>query len=275
MHRQPAVGSLEETAFIEFCPVPVLTLRVAGHETLNADLIDAVRHKMEASSGITVSNRGGWHSDTDFQSWPEACVQTLLGTIESAVRQMVARTVPDACEQHLEGWEIEAWVNVNPRGAYNVAHDHRGGSNMWSGIYYVDSGFSGAAEELTGLTKFKDRSEVPKEIVLDPDPFSREMAIVPRDGLMVLFPASLEHYVEPYDGDRVRITIAFNCKHRGFVIPTYPGVEEPTWMWRNFRGVMVARERLVGKARSLLDGKPWSLVGANGGPVNGNGAPPR
>ena len=37
------------------------------------------------------------------------------------------------------------------------------------------------------------------------------MHLRPSDGLLVLFPCWMEHYVEPHEGDEPRITIAFNA----------------------------------------------------------------
>ena len=38
-----------------------------------------------------------------------------------------------------------------------------------------------------------------------------DVHLTPSDGLLVLFPCWMEHYVEPHDGDEPRITIAFNA----------------------------------------------------------------
>src|SRR5262249_52179690 len=153
---------------------------------------------------------------------------------------------PAPTREHLEGWRIEGWANVNRRGAFNKAHHHAGGRgnrNLWSGIYYVDEGGL-SSEAGGGLTRFEDRSGVPKEIMRCPDPFERELTIVPQVGLMVFFPATLNHYVMPYEGDADRITIAFNLKHDGFAIPRYPEAEPQSFLWRNLRGPMLVADRL-------------------------------
>jgi hypothetical protein len=120
--------------------------------------------------------------------------------------------------------EIEAWANVNRRGDYNAAHIHEP-KYIWSGVYYVDPG---DAEPASGCIKFEDRSGVAKEIVHNPDPFEREVAVKPEAGLMLMFPVTLFHYVEPYLGQSPRISIAFNLANAGFTIPVYDYVR-PTW----------------------------------------------
>jgi hypothetical protein len=68
---------------------------------------------------------------------------------------------------------------------------------------------------------------------------------------MVVFPGRLYHYVEPYTGNRLRITIAFNLKHPDFVVPYYEGMQEPDWWWTNFRGLMIIPEKVPEKLRAL------------------------
>jgi hypothetical protein len=107
---------------------------------------------------------------------------------------------------------------------------------------------------------------VPKELINDSDPFSREVDVTPTEGLLVLFPAGLYHYVEPYFGSAERITIAFNLKNEAYTIPYYQGMQELGWWWTNFRGLMVlprkAHERsraLRGLPRQLFASRPASL----------------
>src|SRR5262249_27266319 len=149
------------------------------------------------------------------------------------------RTVPDVKDDHLNDWQVVAWANVNRHGAYNKPHHHDGYGVIWSGFYYVDTGEAGSGQPVGGYTKFQDRSGAPKEVICNPDPYEREVSVKPTSGLMMMFPGRLYHYVEPYEGDRLRITIAFNFKHPRFVIPYYEGMQEPNWWWTNFRGIMI------------------------------------
>jgi Putative 2OG-Fe(II) oxygenase len=76
--------------------------------------------------------------------------------------------------------------------------------------------------------------------------------MVPRNGRMVLFPAGLMHSVEKYEGDRPRITIAFNLHHSGFEVPRLVHRERAAnWMWSNFRGIMMLKSKLPEKAVGL------------------------
>src|SRR5262245_37974793 len=241
--------SLPEASLTELFPVPVLSYRWPDGDRLAAELREVILERKHKTTGVRVSNRGGgWHSNNDLQDWPEAPVAELKRRILLMTREVVLRTTPQAATSHLEGWQMEAWANVNGFGASNSSHDHVGGNNMWSGIFYVDTGGVDSSPAMGGLTKFEDRSGVPQEIEVGTNPFAREHSIVPETGLMVLFPASLRHYVETYQGKNQRMTIAFNMKHTGFAIPTYADqLQANRWWWKNFRGLMVGLDRVKRK----------------------------
>ena len=60
------------------------------------------------------------------------------------------------------------------------------------------------------------------------DAFVHEVEITPEPGLMVLFPSTLRHRVEPYRCDSRRITIAWNLFHSRFHIPNVGGEDGPS-----------------------------------------------
>jgi uncharacterized protein (TIGR02466 family) len=221
--------------------VPVLVHQWTSVEELNAGLRSAILRRWHASRGIEASNVGGWHSERDLQTWDDPFVAALLERIDALTSELVRRLVPAPEPRHLEGWSLHAWANVSGRGDRNAIHVHHNRpGNLWSGIYYVDDGSDGSTD-VGARTVFSDVSGAPREILRQPDPFAGEFTIDPRPGLMVLFPASLPHRVEPYTGDGSRITISWNLGHPGFVIPRYVPPRAPwkAWLWENFRGVML------------------------------------
>jgi uncharacterized protein (TIGR02466 family) len=256
-------ASAARIELVEFGATPVLKHFWPRSEELNAGLRDVILARMRSSHGVVDTNVGGWHSERDLAKWNEPPVSALLERVRVMIRELVERTVTDPTAEHLENWSIEGWANVNRRGAFNKAHHHAGGRipsrNLWSGIYYVDDGGSGGDRPRDGLTKFEDRSGVPKEILRCADPFERELTIVPQPGLMVFFPATLRHYVTPYAGESNRITIALNLKHPGFVIPRYQDDDVPSFLWRNFRGPMLVASSLK---QALRRGRPRNGGGA-------------
>lgn len=86
----------------------------------------------------------------------------------------------------------------------------------------------------------------------NPDLKQRDIHMPPASGRMILFPGSLMHSVAVYEGDRPRITIAFNLCHPDFGIPRldeYPG--QLNWMWKNFRGLMILQRKIPEKLYAL------------------------
>lgn len=209
--------------------VPVFASRV-GDGSLNVGLREAVLRMRADSPGVTVSNRGGWHSERDLQDWPDPAVGRLLGHIDAVLSEVVRQTVDDPGPELLDGWLIRAWANVNTRGASNDSHSHFWGMRRtaWSGVYYVDPGSSSSGAGVEGETVFEDRVGVPRPIEADGRPFGGELTVTPEAGMLLLFPGTLRHRVEPYRGDSERITIAWNLYHPRFAVPLYSddGVRE-------------------------------------------------
>lgn len=144
------------------------------HEALSR----AILLREAESQGIQVSNIGGWHSAPDLHTWEDPAVPDLFERIQA-----------DASAVGAGGLRLQAWANVMRAGAYLNAHRH--GEAVWSGIYYVDDAGSRGGE-----IKFARRQEA--------------CIIVPRTGLMLIFPGDLLHSVEPYAGAGTRISVAFN-----------------------------------------------------------------
>ncbi|MBB6375769.1 hypothetical protein BKA01_002991 [Pseudonocardia eucalypti] len=251
---------------------PIFTLQWPDTKQLNEQLREVVLRKKETTPGLKKSNCGGWHSQTDFQLWPDAPVRTLMDMLlQGMLPQVIKATAPGAPEGLFKGWEVESWANVNKMEDSASQHDHVGGTNLWSAIYYVDTGEDG--EVRSGLTKFVDMSGVPRPLKGDAATADRtapiktwqdacglspvgeeyDIQVEPVPGKMVMFPSTLPHYVTPYLSERQRITIAFNLKHPGYAVadPQNPRARK-AMMWRNFRGVMLAGQKAKGAARDGL-----------------------
>ena len=251
----PACDAAEpHLELIRFAAMPILQCLWAESGALNDSLRRLILARMAGSQGLVDSNVGGWQSERVLETWDDPAIAILLERVGVMVRELVSVTVRGATPEHLEGWRVEAWANVNTRGDLNRSHHHAQGRmsrNLWSGIYYLHDMGSTPGDEHAGATRFEDRSGVPKEILRIPDPFERELTVAPQAGLMVCFPATLRHYVVPHAGDRERITIAFNLKHHGFVVPRYPEAKPPTFLWRNLRGPMLVASRARRAVRAM------------------------
>lgn len=227
-------------------PVPLIRYRIPNPEDLNARLEARIREEMSKTATSDATNRGdSWRSNKQFLNWDGDAVSELRGHMQNAVTAMIRGTVNNPVEEHFKDWLFESWVLLHRTGGFNVAHVHASARFTWSGIYYAKTGFAPGEPVTKGITVLQDRSAVPKEIINNPDPFEREYRIAPEAGMIVVFPSTVWHYVEPFDGDTERITIPFNGTHSGFETPFYQHmsnfceVTKENFMWRNFRGLQL------------------------------------
>ena len=232
---------------------PVLCFDWPRSEELNERLKQIVLNKRKHSAGVVKTNRGGWQSDSDLETWPYEEIQQLTNRITRFAIEYVGRLNGTGDPRYRAGWSIRAWANVNEKGNFNRTHDHLGRTSFFSGVYYVDVGdvdASGSPE--SGHTIFEDWTYVPVNTLDDPNAYRRDFRMVPQNGRMVLFPAGLMHSVEKYIGNRPRITIAFNLHHAGFNVPRLAHRElAANWMWANFRGLMILRRKVPEKLVAL------------------------
>lgn len=242
-------------------PSPVMHHDWTDADALNEGLRAAVAHRRATTLGVVKTNRGGWQSDTDLQTWPEPAVQELVARITQLAREYVARQSGADDERFASGWTIRAWANVNEHGHFNRTHDHLGARSFISGVYYINVGDIESGAVGGGRTRFEDWTRTPVAISANADPLQRDQFMNPRNGRMLLFPASLMHSVETYQGQAQRITLAFNLWHPLLAVPRLDShLEQADWWWTNFRGLVKAKRKLPEKlyALGLL---PAQLVG--------------
>ncbi|HEY1147131.1 MAG TPA: TIGR02466 family protein [Pseudoduganella sp.] len=233
-------------------PSPVMYFDWPDSEALNASLREVVLERRRSSAGTVKTNRGGWQSNTDLQDWPEPAVRQLLERVLELAKEYVARQTGRRDPAFEQGWKIRAWANVNERGHFNRVHDHLGKYSFFSGVYYVNVGDIEEGRAGGGRTRFEDWSLVAIDTNRETDVLRRDVLMSPRNGRMLLFPSSLMHSVERYEGDTQRITLAFNLYHPGFGIPRLDQrLQQESWWWTNFRGLMVLRRKIPEKLYAL------------------------
>lgn len=181
-----------------------------------AMLRDAIHAEMERDrEGVSISNIGGWHSNTDMLNWggeaAKALVYKAMGMADEACIDIKSP------EESRFGWVPQMWANVSEKGHANQYHTHPG--SFWSAVAYVDDGYEGNDDqELGGELQLLDpRSPMVQMVVPDlrlktPDgsPQSHEISIRPKTGMIVMFPSWLQHAVRPFYGEGTRISIAMN-----------------------------------------------------------------
>ena len=103
----------------------------------------------------------------------------------------------------------ESWLNFTEKGETHHRHNHP--NSFISGVYYVS-----ADEELDRINFLNDRKGaleiVPKQYN-DWNCTSYYFGIKSQD--IILFPSSLEHFVNPVESTKTRISLAFNSFLKG------------------------------------------------------------
>ena len=103
-----------------------------------------------------------------------------------------------------------AWFNANENGDYNISHRHS--KSHFTFVWYLKVPDSNSGQLILehpdgalGMTGLFDLERNDKNHYN-----SETMQITPSEGLLVMFPASLKHRVERYEGQETRVSLAFN-----------------------------------------------------------------
>jgi uncharacterized protein (TIGR02466 family) len=216
-----SIGSLNLTpdhtprAAVKAGVVPLFSTWIYACENgpmhLNLRLAELTRVLMQDDRNATRrTNQGGWHYAYDFFRLSEPIVDEFRDQIVEHVHAFLNHARPPERKKR-DRFRLEGWVNVNRAGDRNLLHCHPG--CFLSGTYYVKTPENMQGGEIV----FRDPRGPAVAMYETPGielpwvgngvgiPFSPTM------GQLLIFPAWLEHRVEPFTGDGERISIAFNA----------------------------------------------------------------
>lgn len=211
---------------------PVIVDEVPDSGALNDALRTVILDRQRKSEGVSISNVGGWHSDTGMVDWggeqARALCQRIVELADAYTIDLKAKDGP----RHR--WAAEMWANVSGSGASNRHHCHPGA--YWSAVYYVDDGYAGSSDRSLGgeLVLFDPR--MPMVRMTAPDlrfrgpgdsPDHDEVFLRPAAGRIVMFPSWLNHAVLQYNGSGTRISIAVNLTPVALP-PANTGTDQPS-----------------------------------------------
>lgn len=208
MASQPTILSFFET--------PLIVDKVPDSATLNAGLLAKIDERRAADQkGLALSNRLGWHSDTQMLSWGGEPAMRLIEHAMSLADRFTQDTGGSGARYI---WWPEMWANVSKRDASNQFHTHPGA--FWAVVYYVEDGYEGSSDPALGGEIVLEDPRMPMMLMEGPDLRFRPNPTAavsdsvyryrPAAGTMLMFPAWLRHGVNPYFGSATRISIAIN-----------------------------------------------------------------
>jgi len=169
----------------------------------NNDLKTYAFELRNSNEGVIKSNFLGWQSDilTVPNKQITQLVDEILKRINSAKQVLGFR-------EDTVAYLTNLWININPTFSFNRPHVHP--DSVFSGVYYVEC----TAD--SGKLVFKHPA-IAQQYALQEETLSTFTeynasiwSILPEAGKLIIFPAWLEHYVEPNTSTEERISIAFN-----------------------------------------------------------------
>ncbi|GIX34732.1 MAG: hypothetical protein KatS3mg126_0511 [Lysobacteraceae bacterium] len=204
--------------------IPVVTTRMPDCDGLNRELRElfvakaAEGDRYRNPDPFVHRNEALFESNFRLFDWPQDCVRRLRDFCLAAVYRTVAELngYDQATLRRLHT-ATEAWFHVTRRGGYFGAHNHP--MHSWSGVYCVchegddpesRSGQFSILNPFATSTMYIDYG-----IAHMKPPFAMGPRMVRLTaGDLLLFPSWLIHEVLPYEGDDLRITVAFNVRFR-------------------------------------------------------------
>lgn len=169
----------------------------------NADLEKYGYEIKNKETGVVKSNYHAWQSDV--LTAPSQQINLLINNI---LERLNASKSILGFREDTHIYMNNIWMNINPKASFNRPHIHA--DSTFSGVYYVK------CNDKSGNLCFKHPSMAHQFIIKEEtvDQYTDDLAshwtIYPKAGTLVIFPAWLEHYVEPNTSDEDRISIAFN-----------------------------------------------------------------
>ena len=193
------------TEFLDLFPTKMVRAELDDFEAPTQDMIKLIREMEKANKGLT----------TDYQeNNPLEYDRKGPNWLRAQINQTVIAYLQSIGIDYSVNWQIHAWANINRAGDYHDPHNHP--HAYLSGTYYLKMPGEGA--------KKRQRSDVrPNAITFyDPrtgfnmssirnDPYvDPELTVMPKPGLLMMWPAALMHFVHPNLSDETRISLSFN-----------------------------------------------------------------
>ena len=176
----------------------------------NAGLEKAVLARAASQAGVKVSNTGGWQSEPDLFDWQEPEIRKLAAELDSAIQQYVSFGQAAAVSLKIRR---AGWANVNRAGDYNNLHNHP--QQHLAAVYYVKAPPPGNAGSPDGLLELRDPRPAAGFNGYQTLFSAYPMRFAPEPGMLVMFPAFIDHLVHPHHDADARISLAINIQFVG------------------------------------------------------------
>ena len=200
---------------------------------LNKQLIKDIDECRSSDDG---KHRSFKHNTCSWQSFPDMeqkydSFETLRDQIQYAIKPIMRHS--GFQQEVVDDCKIEnLWANlIFDAGGYSTPHFHGSGRTLWSGVYYPQGmEDNNNLDEFTeerwiqlghrdgdGILVLFDAAKFTKAQVYKPfetgEYYGQEVTVLPRESLLVVFPAWMGHMVTPLTKKENRYSISFACNY--------------------------------------------------------------
>ena len=186
---------------VNIFPVPVHQFDVNGFSEIQDELIDYAYSVQKLNPiGESISNHGGWQS-TSFSIVNEDNILHKF-LINCLAEFPVIKKSVDI--------KVEAWININKPGDYNVMHQHP--SCDLSGVLWIKSHKDCGVIEFQSPVEFQTYDEIESytEEFKHFNNYNHNYCFNPIEGRILVFPSHLRHQVKENKSKENRISVSFN-----------------------------------------------------------------
>ncbi len=190
---------------MDLWPTRLLRRQLTDFDEPNRELLKLIRDLDRGKADLTLDYRDNniLNLDHPGANW-----------LRAEVNRLVIDYLRGMGIDYAVNWQIHAWPNVNRLGDYHDPHNHP--HSYLSGTYYVKipSGRDtpgNRGDVRPGRITFYDprgavnMGSIKNDLNVDP-----EFTVQPEPGLIMLWPAFLNHFVHPNLAKETRISISFN-----------------------------------------------------------------
>ena len=172
------------------------------NEIKNVLVNQAYDLKKREPEGLSISNRGGWHSKPFI-------VNDDSNLIHAYLLQCLTRFDKFNTSSEIM---IDAWFNINKHGDYNVYHNHP--SSDLSGVLWVKAPKDCGNIVFDSPFAFQTHNEVESytDEFRNSNNYNHCHYFNPIEGRILVFPSHLQHHVLHNKSEEDRISVSFNIK---------------------------------------------------------------
>jgi uncharacterized protein (TIGR02466 family) len=186
-------------------PVPIHHFDVNVFDEIQDKLIDyAYKTKKKDPVGNIISNQGGWQSKSfNIGNESDPLHKILIDCIGNFSKHVVKGDV---------NFVVDAWINISKPKSYNRKHDHP--TSDLSGVLWIKCPKECGDIVFESPVSYQTHAEVESytEEFINSINYHHGFYFTPTEGVILIFPSHLNHFVQENRSNEDRISVSFNIR---------------------------------------------------------------